>query len=52
MRVSVVGSPDGDDDYPLDESPPRNDNDAEFEDAMTMHNRNQINLTGGLLTNW
>ncbi len=39
-----LGSPDGDDDYPLDESP-RNDNDNEFEESM-LHNRNQMNLTG------
>ena len=46
----ISGSPDGDDDYPLDESP-RNDNDNEFEEAMTLHNRNQLNLSGSLQPN-
>ena len=44
MGCYIAGSPDGDDDYPLDESP-RNDNDNEFEEAM-LQNRNQINLSG------
>jgi hypothetical protein len=46
LFLFCLGSPDGDDDYPLDESP-RNDNDNEFEEAM-LHNRNQLNLSGNM----
>ena len=45
------GSPDGDDDYPLEESP-RNDNsnhiENEYQAAMHLQNRNQLNIAGML----